>query len=304
MLAWLDDDTLDECLRWCSLQDVYNIKCCCSSMVHSVRKYLGTAETLLALECRIENVPLILRDAPRAPLPIILNSTFSGKRIDANLYDTILQSGNRDALCYVGVSNMTPNGLAHALATTPHLAVVMDCAPRWKKYLRLKVECRCKSLNLQVYDHHPEVITRWLRLTALNELQHLSIHGCMQVDEGFVRTLPTSLKNLCITSTCRCAYVGILDTLLTRLRLDSLRLRNCFPRDLYVYTFIASVFMSEHLHVPRVIGLSLFPSLALAAAIDAGCNICMCSSEFEDEAWACEYVRRSGRCAFCSQCCI
>lgn len=303
MLATLDPDSLHCCLSMCDLKSVYMIASCNSHLLLVSRAFLHDVQDV-GDWCRTENVALILRDIPNVILPIIAPARDYGRRVDAKTFRMLQGARSTAALCHAGIDTMTARGLKYVLEL-PVLKhhVVIDKSPRWMSYLNTEIHCRSNELRLTIFDFKPLRIIRWLHLSSHVMLRSLDL--CCDVYDmtRVVSLLPRSLETLSIQGQKRLQNsIEFITEILQRLQLLELRIMHCIFPSAYNCNFVIDVFRSELFRLPRVVGMDPFPVDAYRAALDRGCFICVCSSNFNNPYSAVADIESMGRAIFCTAC--
>lgn len=304
MFATLDVDSLHICLQYCDLKTQYLLGCCNTYLCMVVRSFLVYVRNV-GDWCRAENVPMILRDMPLVALPVLVPARESGRRVDEKTFRLLECSDNLESICHIGIDTMTPKGLKHVLElpSVDH-QVLIDMSPRWRTYLQTKIQCNVAVLRLTVIDFQPARIIRWLNLPTHTTLKRLDL--CCDVCDmnSVVSLLPETLQKLLIQGRRRTSdSVGFLSDILQRFTLlDELRVVHCIKPSDYNCNFIIDMFLSESFRIPRVVGIDPFPVHAYHAALNRGCFICICSSNFSDPYTAVEHIESMNRAIYCSEC--
>lgn len=295
MFETLDFDTFAVCVQQmqkCGMRSVYSFACCSKVVLVQVKNFLTSIRRVNA--CQMENVAMLLRDAPYAKLMRVY-TIVNGMRMDSHLYRILQNSGNGAAIEYIGFNNMTPAGFGTALEEGGlHLDVMVTRVPRWREFLSRDVVCNAISIDITIADLPPRRILTWMHM---HSLQNLSL-TCNDVNSA-VSCLPSSLRVLTITSFRASAHVWALGHILMKLRLlDELRMYNCFMLNAYTCAFIDEAFDCDYVHLPRVIGMDPFPPAALRSAIRQGSRICARSSVFVNVQDEMEMTLQYGRKVF------
>ena len=304
MLAALDVDSLHACLNFCCLKTVYAIGCC-SKYLHATSRAFLLNVRYVGDWCRPENVSIILRDMPNVTLPMLAYARGHGRRVDKATFRLLQDTHNTEALCHAGIDTMTACGLKYVLQLPScRHNVKIDMSPRWKSYLNTKMKCRINELKLTILDFKSTRIIRWLNLSSHVALESLDL--CCDVCDmnRVVSLLPQSLEKLLIRGRRHLQDdVGFITEILKRfINLVELRVVNCIIPSEYNCNFLIDVFRGDSFRIPKLVGMDPFPVDAYNAALDRGCFICVCSSNFSNPYTAVEYIQSMGRAIFCTEC--